>query len=397
MPPAKKTQRTLTWRERVQRHAQSALPAVVAAGVACAMLATTGYVLFHANFFPVLYQRAIADVQSAPKWPLSLDTKAYNMKMLYLAHYTAPVAKPVATSTASSTVAEVVAPLPFSTATTSVSVPGQLWPKAAAYPQGGALLPFNRIVAYYGNFYSKQMGVLGEYSPDVVMEKLASTTKLWEAADPHTPVIPAIQYIAVVAQGTAGASGLWRAQMPDEEIEKALTMANQMHGLLFLDVQVGKSTLQAELPELAKYLALPNVHLGIDPEFSMKTGKAPGTVIGTFDAKDINYAAAFLANIVRENHLPPKVLVVHRFTQAMVTNTELIKPLPEVQIVMDMDGWGEPARKFNTYKYMIAAQPVQFTGMKLFYHADLRPPSTGMLTPEQVLSLTPAPIYIQYQ
>ena len=30
------------------------------------------------------------------------------------------------------------------------------------YPNPGALLPFHRIVAYYGNFYSTHMGVLGE-------------------------------------------------------------------------------------------------------------------------------------------------------------------------------------------------------------------------------------------
>ena len=29
----------------------------------------------------------------------------------------------------------------------------------------------------------------------------------------------------------------------------------------------------------------------------------------------------------------------------MVTNYKEIKPLPEVQIVMDMDGWGEKAKK----------------------------------------------------
>src|SRR5688500_8350026 len=39
------------------------------------------------------------------------------------------------------------------------------WPVKASYPARGALLPFNRIVAYYGNFYSTGMGVLGEYSP----------------------------------------------------------------------------------------------------------------------------------------------------------------------------------------------------------------------------------------
>ncbi|MCH5596853.1 hypothetical protein [Niabella ginsengisoli] len=36
------------------------------------------------------------------------------------------------------------------------------WPVKAPYPVEGALLPFKRIVAYYGNLYSKGMGILGE-------------------------------------------------------------------------------------------------------------------------------------------------------------------------------------------------------------------------------------------
>jgi hypothetical protein len=129
----------------------------------------------------------------------------------------------------------------------------------------------------------------------------------------------------------------------------------------------------------------------------MKYGNAPGTVIGTFDAKDINYAASYLAGLVKANQLPPKVLVVHRFTYDMVTHAENITPLPEVQVVMDMDGWGSQAKKIGTYTNVVAPEPVQFTGIKLFYHADLKAPSTGLLTKEQVLGLTPAPIYIQYQ
>jgi hypothetical protein len=64
---------------------------------------------------------------------------------------------------------------------------------------------------------------------------------------------------------------------------------------------------------------------------------------------------------------------------------------------MDMDGWGSQAKKKGTYNRVIAPEPVQFTGLKLFYHADLKAPSTGMLSMDEVLSLTPAPIYIQYQ
>jgi hypothetical protein len=89
--------------------------------------------------------------------------------------------------------------------------------------------------------------------------------------------------------------------------------------------------------------------------------------------------------------------MVHRFTQDMVTHASRITPLPEVQVVMDMDGWGDPAKKMNTYANVVADEPVQFMGFKLFYVNDLLPPSTGMMTPKQVLKLTPAPVYIQYQ
>ena len=36
------------------------------------------------------------------------------------------------------------------------------WPVKTVYPNAGAILPFKRIIAYYGNLYSKRMGVLGE-------------------------------------------------------------------------------------------------------------------------------------------------------------------------------------------------------------------------------------------
>jgi hypothetical protein len=62
-----------------------------------------------------------------------------------------------------------------------------------------------------------------------------------------------------------------------------------------------------------------------------------------------------------------------------------------------MDGWGDKAKKNGTYTNVVAAEPVQFTGFKLFYKNDLLPPSTGMFTPAEVLELTPKPIYIQYQ
>jgi hypothetical protein len=272
-----------------------------------------------------------------------------------------------------------------------------LWPVKAPYPNAGALLPFNRIIAYYGNLYSTKMGVLGQYPENEMLRRLDVEVKKWEVADPKTPVVPALHYIAVVAQGSAGADGKYRARMPSAEIEKVLKIAEKINAIVLLDIQVGFSDLQTEVPLLEKYLKLPNVHLGVDPEFSMKSGIRPGKVVGTLDAVDINFTANYLAKIVKENNLPPKILVVHRYTQRMVTNYQLIKPLPEVQIVMHMDGWGGAAKKIGTYRNFIYPEPVQFTGFKLFYKNDVLEPNTVLMTPEELLKLNPQPVYIQYQ
>jgi hypothetical protein len=81
----------------------------------------------------------------------------------------------------------------------------------------------------------------------------------------------------------------------------------------------------------------------------------------------------------------------------MITNYRKIKLHPEVQIVMNMDGWGEPALKKGTYRYFINQEPVQFAGFKLFYINDLKKAPGRMLTPDELMALKPLPIYIQYQ
>ncbi len=276
--------------------------------------------------------------------------------------------------------------------------PSRNWPVKAAYPRTGAILPFKRIVAYYGNLYSKGMGILGALPSDQMLKKLQEEAKRWQQADSATPVCPALHYIAVTAQRSPGAGNKYRLRMPAHQVDSIIALARAINALVFLDIQPGQSTLQEEIPVLKEYLLLPHVHLGIDPEYSMKNGEVPCNTIGTLDAAAINYAADYLAGLVKEHDLPPKILVVHRFTNAMVTNHKKIKTCSEVQIVLNMDGFGYPAKKIDTYNQWIAGQPVQFTGFKLFYKqdiADKRWPT--LMTPAAVLKLYPQPVYIQYQ
>ena len=241
------------------------------------------------------------------------------------------------------------------------------------------------------------MGVLGEYPPEELWIKLKAEVKAWEKADPSTPVVPAIHYIAVVAQGSPLKDGKYRRRMPESQIDSALTIARMGNAIVFLDIQVALSNVKEEVPLLEKYLKMPHVHLAIDPEFSMKDGSRPGTKIGSYEADDINYCSEYLAKLVRENNLSPKILIVHRFTQRMVKNYRNIVLHPEVQLVMNMDGWGPPVLKNDTYRQYIYKEPVQFTGFKLFYKNDLKRPPHRMLTPPELIKLKPQPIYIQYQ
>ncbi len=271
------------------------------------------------------------------------------------------------------------------------------WPVKAPYPISGAILPFHRIVAFYGNLYSKRMGILGELPKDEMLKKLKGEVAKWQAADTSLPVIPALHYVAVTAQGAAGKDGKHRLRMPGHQIDTILNWAKSINGLVFVDIQVGHSTVRDEVLALEKYLSMPNVHLGIDPEFSMKGGEVPGSKIGTFNAEDINSAIDFLASVVKKNNLPPKILVVHRFTEGMVRGFERIKKVPEVQIVMDMDGWGDKILKRSSYILYEFQDPVQFTGFKIFYKNDIKKDPNGLYTPQEVLQFTPKPIYIQYQ
>jgi hypothetical protein len=356
----------------------------------------TFYAFNYTNLFSTTYDSVADSVHEkiAPKRVLNFADYDQRMLVLATASSTISFEAPIVASTTIS-----VSTTTATASTTASSTPKKapLWPVKTVYPKVDAILPFKRIVAYYGNFLSTKMGVLGEYPADEMLKRLQAEVEKWEDADPTTPVMPAIDYIAVTAQGSAGADGKYRARMSDSQIDHALDLAAQLNGIVILEIQAGLSNLPSELPELEKYLKMPQVHLALDPEFYMKTGNPPGTVIGTMDATDINYAANYLANLVRENNLPPKILVVHRFTYAMVTNYKEITPLPEVQIVMDMDGWGSPAKKYTTYSKILAVEPVQFTGFKLFYKNDILPPSTRMMTPEEIMNLKPRPIFIQYQ
>jgi hypothetical protein len=257
---------------------------------------------------------------------------------------------------------------------------------------GDELLPAYRILSYYGFPGEANMGVLGEYDMQTLLDKLEAQAAEYQAVDDR-PYKLAFEVIASVAQQWPGEDGDYLAYIGADQLQEYIdfTAANDL--LLILDVQFGHRTVQDEIAAMEPYLKYPHVQLALDPEFAVGGDDVPGTVIGSIDAADVTYAQNELARISAENDIPPKLLIVHQFNSASISNPELIQQVPGVQLVLEVDGFGTPDEKRSTYAVLTGGGLFEFHGFKLWYNGQDDP----IMTPDEVLALDPQPDLIIYQ
>lgn len=296
---------------------------------------------------------------------------------------TSPPEEPTATATES--------PEPTATAEPTATQEPTATPEPVVIE--GSLFPGHRIVAFYGHPSTGTMGILGEYSKEDLLAILREQAAEYEAVDPSTPVIPAFELIATVAQPDPQDDGTYLLYTGDEWIQEYVDFTAENDMLLFLDLQVGHSTIPEQLNWIWHWLQYPHVHVAIDPEFATAPDHAPGTIIGGVEGGHINIAIEMLSDLVLQNDLPPKVLVVHQFDTVMIRNKEAITPMPGVDFVLHMDGWGTTEAKVGNYHHFVSNELVQHGGFKIFYRQDI-----PVMTPAEVLEMgPPAPVFISYQ
>ena len=268
-------------------------------------------------------------------------------------------------------------------------------------PRGGRqILPRYRVVAYYGAPQADELGVLGTTTPQVAAQKLVRSAHEFDR--PGRPAMPAFELIVTLAQEAPGQDGKHRLRQTDKVITDYLRAVRAVRGLLILDVQPGQADFVEEVRALQPYLLQPDVGLALDPEWSVPAGTLPGSVIGSTDAATVNEVVDYLARVVRARNLPEKVLIVHQFTEKMVTDRDLIRERPGVKVVSNMDGFGTPPLKEGVYDQLSNKRPPRrgaprvgqqpFNGFKLFYRED-----TGLMSPSDVLALNPAPDVVVYE
>jgi hypothetical protein len=229
-------------------------------------------------------------------------------------------------------------------------------------------LAANQILSYYGNPYVPGMGVLGELEPEELVARLRAHAEKYDAVNGTRGVQPAFHIVYASAQPEAGGDGLHLQFLDRRTIRRYVDLACKYGFLVFLDIQVGRSDVATEMRDILPYLEASHVHAALDPEFAMAAGQVPGEDIGSLNAADVNAAQAVLEEFVERRGLTDKILVVHQFTDGMITNRELINDYPRVRLVVDMDGVG-PA-EIKEVKFGWYAAPAEYAGIKLYFHQD---------------------------
>jgi hypothetical protein len=254
------------------------------------------------------------------------------------------------------------------------------------------ILPHARLLSFYGFPGVPQMGILGAQTPEELYPQLLDQALAYEDADPSKPVVMAYEVIASVAQRDPGSDGSYIGRISDDVLQEYVDFCQKRKLHLLLDMQYGRLTTEQELEAIAPWLEYPFVHPALDPEFSVEEGETPGVELGSIDGSDVTFAQQWVADFCATRGLPPKILIVHQFNFYSISNKETIGPVDGVQFCLEVDGFGTPAMKLETYE-VLTQDPIEFHGFKLWYSGEDDP----MMTEEEVINLDPSPDVIIYQ
>ena len=255
-----------------------------------------------------------------------------------------------------------------------------------------SLLPGSQIISYYGNPATAAMGILGAADPETIASQLEQQAARYDQLNGPIDVVPALHLVYAVAQRHPTDNGLYLQYADDADVRRYLRVTQERGMLLFLDLQIGRSSAEAELEKILPYLRYPNVHVAIDPEFAVGSNEVPGVDLGSLQGADIDRVQAALQELVEKERLPPKLLIVHQFVDSMVVNGEAIQRYPDVELIVDMDGFGPAAVKRVKYQQYAARSYAAHAAIKLFLEHD-----PDLMSEEDVLSLEPTPVVVIYQ
>ncbi|MDN5572156.1 MAG: hypothetical protein L0G22_13040 [Propionibacteriaceae bacterium] len=212
---------------------------------------------------------------------------------------------------------------------------------------------------------------------------------------PDNQVIGSFEIIATVASAAAGEQGDYSYRTPIPTLMPWIEAAEANDIYVVLDLQPGRTDFLTQAKEYEELLLRPTVGLALDPEWRLRPDQRHLRQIGQVGVDEINEVTGWLADLVAEHGLPPKVLTLHQFQTRMITERHrLDTSRPEVQHLVHVDGQGGQAAKQGTWGVIQRDLPSHtFLGWKNFEDEDV-----PMLTPAQTVDqVHPTPHFVSYQ
>lgn len=263
-------------------------------------------------------------------------------------------------------------------------------------PGGGfRILPadgLRRYVAYYGHPSTDALGALGEQGPAETLQVMQPFLDAY--ADDGAQVVPAFEIIASVASGGAD-DGDYSYEWPLDTFSEWIAFAEANGVYVVLDLQPGRDDFLSQAVQYEELLKLPFVGLALDPEWRLAPDQVHLEQVGRVDASEVNTVLEWLGDLVRDNGLPQKMVVLHQFRTSMIQNRQEVIQRPELQVVVQMDGDGTEPQKDATWAALKeGAEEAHWAwGWKNFFDED----EPGPPSPESTMSKEPTPVYVSYQ
>jgi hypothetical protein len=286
------------------------------------------------------------------------------------------------------------APNPTPAPATPTAKPPQQ-PAPTMLPRGGReVFPRYRLVGYAGVTGASTLGRLGTGPLNQRVAEIESRAKPYAAG---REILPVVEVIATVVQGSPGRDGKYRVRLTDAQIAAYHKAARKHRAVLLLNLQPGRSEFITEAKTFRKWLKEPDVGVALDPEWAMDRGQRPGGVYGHTTGAELDEVARYLSGLVKQYNLPEKVMVYHQVARSVVRKESGLKQRAGVVAIKSVDGLGHPGPKTNTYRVVNKSTPkFVHAGFKLFFTEDRRH-GGRLMTPPEVLRLKPQPEYVLYE
>jgi len=248
-------------------------------------------------------------------------------------------------------------------------------------------------VSLYGTPGTASLGALGEQDVDAAITRAREVAATYESVSAD-PVVPAFEIITTVASGAPGEDGDYSSEADLARIAVWVAAARQADMYVVLDLQPGRSDFLSQAQRLEELLLQPHVGLALDPEWRLEPDQVHLRQIGSVDGQEVNTVVTWLADLVAENDLPQKLLLLHQFTPSMIDNRGQVETgRGELAILVHADGFGTRDQKLESWRNLRLDGADRFWwGWKNFYDEDI-----PTMTPEQTVAVDPAPVFVSYQ